>query len=151
MKAVPSSSPLGLTSGRRLDGVGPRSAAFAGLSAAAIGVATLANPDTIEDGPVICPFRLATGLPCPGCGLTRSWVYAMHGQWADSIAANPFGVVALAAAMVFALVVAVALVRRRTPPDIGAVINSRAFWAVGAVWIGFGVVRLALALCDSSG
>lgn len=30
--------------------------------------------------PNICIFRATTGLPCPGCGLTRSIIAAVHGH-----------------------------------------------------------------------
>ena len=30
--------------------------------------------------PVFCPFRLATGLPCPLCGGTRAFTYAASGD-----------------------------------------------------------------------
>jgi hypothetical protein len=30
--------------------------------------------------PVVCGFRRFTGWPCPGCGLTRSFVFMAHGQ-----------------------------------------------------------------------
>jgi uncharacterized protein DUF2752 len=33
-----------------------------------------------EGGFVICPFRRATGLPCPGCGLTRSFCAIAKGH-----------------------------------------------------------------------
>lgn len=29
----------------------------------------------------LCFFRTVTGLPCPFCGLTHSFVLAMHGRW----------------------------------------------------------------------
>lgn len=41
--------------------------------------------------PTTCPFRLLTGLPCPGCGLTRSIGYLALGDFQLSIAHNPFG------------------------------------------------------------
>ena len=53
-----------------------------------------------------CPFRAATGLPCPLCGATRAFVLAGHGDGAFL----DFGAVWVAVAA--ALVVAGLLVRR---------------------------------------
>lgn len=41
--------------------------------------------------PEVCAFKRVTGLPCPGCGLTRSWVAALHGQVAASLAFHRLG------------------------------------------------------------
>lgn len=41
--------------------------------------------------PETCMFLRTTGLPCPGCGLTRSCVAAVHGQFAASLAFHPLG------------------------------------------------------------
>lgn len=45
--------------------------------------------------PPLCLFRLVTGLPCPGCGITRSVVDLVHGDLAASLHHHPFGFVAL--------------------------------------------------------
>jgi hypothetical protein len=39
----------------------------------------------------ICAFYSVTGLPCPGCGLTRAFCAISHGHWGDAWAFNPFG------------------------------------------------------------
>jgi hypothetical protein len=46
--------------------------------------------------PVMCTFRRLTGWSCPGCGLTRSFVFLAHGRLAEALAMNPLGPVAFA-------------------------------------------------------
>ena len=113
---------------------------------AGIGTAFLLSPEHIEDGPVLCPFRAITGLPCPGCGLTRSWVYAAHGWWEQSIASNAFGLVLVAAVLALAVVVVARRVRRTPPPDLDKLLKHPVALAIGAVWLGYAVFRLASAL-----
>lgn len=43
----------------------------------------------------VCPIRAATGVPCPGCGLTTSIVQFLHGNFAESFATHAFGPVFL--------------------------------------------------------
>lgn len=45
--------------------------------------------------PGICMFRSVTGIPCPGCGLLRSMVSAMHGDVAKSLEYHRLGLVTL--------------------------------------------------------
>ena len=46
--------------------------------------------------PGVCTLKETTGIPCPGCGLTRSWVAAMHGDLAGSWAFHRVGWLLLA-------------------------------------------------------
>jgi len=116
--------------------------AVAAAGVLAAGVACLWSPDGVADGPVVCPFRLITGLPCPGCGLTRAWVYAAHGRWADSFAANPFGLVA-AGLVVALVVVCVRSSWRRTPiPSLDVLVRRPWVLALVGVWVAWAVVRL---------
>jgi hypothetical protein len=50
-----------------------------------------------------CAFHAATGLPCPTCGLTRSVVMSLHGDWALAWNIAPAGPVAVAGLTIFAL------------------------------------------------
>lgn len=46
-----------------------------------------------------CPLRTLTGVPCPMCGMTTAVKAGLAGHWSASIAANPFGIVAVLVAI----------------------------------------------------
>jgi hypothetical protein len=48
------------------------------LGAAPLAAGILIPLHVVDDGTTLCPFREATGLPCPLCGATRAFVYAGH-------------------------------------------------------------------------
>lgn len=64
-------------------------------------------------GPVLCPLRLLTGIPCPACGLTTSFTEMAGGNLAAAWAAAPIGPVLFVLFAAMALVAAVLLLRRR--------------------------------------
>lgn len=41
--------------------------------------------------PDVCTYRRWTGKPCPGCGLTRSFIAMAHGDWKRAWQFHPFG------------------------------------------------------------
>ena len=41
--------------------------------------------------PQSCTSQAFFGIDCPGCGLTRSLIYAARGQWADSFQMHRLG------------------------------------------------------------
>ena len=51
--------------------------------------------------PSICPFHTLTGLPCPGCGLTRAVVCVCHGRLAESLAFHPLALAVLGVAALY--------------------------------------------------
>ena len=75
-----------------------------GIAALGLLTAALLPREWIEAGPSFCPFRQATGLICPGCGLTRSVVALAHGDLTASLYFHPLGVVFVAALLVVAMV-----------------------------------------------
>lgn len=78
----------------------PRAAVVAAVVIATLGVAAAFAPG-LGDGPVICPFRAATGLPCPGCGLIRSAHSLLRGDVGRAFAVNPLAAVLLLSAPPF--------------------------------------------------
>lgn len=96
-----------------------------------------------------CVFRLMTGIPCPGCGMTRAWLAALRLDFSAAFAYHPlFWVVPIAFALAFVreevassklkrgidiavivlcvLVVAVWIVRLINPADAGLLFGGHA-------------------------
>jgi hypothetical protein len=109
------------------------------LAAGALLAAALIPPGVADHGPVTCPFRLMTGIPCPSCGLTRSWVALMHGSLSESVAYHPLGPVVAVVAVLFAL-----NADRLIPGLTKRLSSPRFLGAVGGVWIAIWAVRLGL-------
>ncbi len=95
----------------------------------------------------LCWFHGLTGLPCPGCGLTRSLASISHRELGAALRYHPFGFVIYA---LFVGLTAASLAGERRRLLLRAWVERRAR-AVGAVYggfvaafIGFGLVRLGL-------
>ncbi len=50
-----------------------------------------------------CPIRAATGIPCPGCGLTAAIMQFLHGDFLGSFKTHAFAPVFLFAMFVMAM------------------------------------------------
>jgi hypothetical protein len=55
-----------------------------------------------EDGPVLCPWRLLTGYPCPGCGGIRAMGAISTGQFEQAWLLNPVAFLVCSVALVWA-------------------------------------------------
>lgn len=62
--------------------------AAAGLAALA-GLALLRTWHPGEGTLSICLFRNVTGIPCPGCGMTRAFALLARGDWRAALAMHP--------------------------------------------------------------
>jgi len=39
----------------------------------------------------LCPFKMATGFPCPGCGITKSFISVYQKEWKQAFKYHMFG------------------------------------------------------------
>lgn len=111
--------------------------------AGAAGGALWLDPAAV--GVDLCWFRRLSGLPCPGCGLTRSVVALAQGELRASLAFHPFGplVLAWAAAATCSILVRGAP-RRRLIAELERAGRGfdRGYRALIAAFVGFGILRL---------
>ena len=75
------------TTGRRLAALLKRPGVF---SLAVLIVAALVPPPGNNSAhllglPTLCPLRALTGVPCPGCGITRALCLWAHGRFSEAV------------------------------------------------------------------
>jgi len=54
-----------------------------------LGVAALLALQPSDNGPTICPIALLTGVPCPGCGMTRAASALLRGDLSLALDYHP--------------------------------------------------------------
>jgi hypothetical protein len=91
--------------------------------------------------PTVCPFYHATGLPCPGCGLTRAFVCLCHGHLAGAVHWHPLAPVIFAIGLLAWADHFSRVFRKRELFSIAPRTGNRLMWASLAVFAAFGVAR----------
>lgn len=98
-----------------------------------------------------CGMLLATGYPCPTCGMTTAFAYTLRGQWIMATRAQIAGFVIALAALVCGLAAAVCTVTGKYPAPnwyrISPVVLSTGI--LGLVVIAW-AVKIISGYCDGS-
>lgn len=86
----------------------------------------------------ICLFRRLSGIPCPGCGMTRAFAHLAKGEWLEAARDHPFSFLLAAEAGLVWLAWGVSLLRGipfrhprqeiLTPLVLGHLILLGVFW-----------------------
>ncbi len=74
-----------------LGGLTERMSYVYGAFAALLLASVLLPVRLLTEGPVLCMFRRITDHPCPGCGLTRSFVATAHLRLEEAFSQHLFG------------------------------------------------------------
>ncbi len=111
------------------------------LCAALILTAASLNPDPAGHGTHTqlglpkCGWYVATGQPCPTCGMTTAVTLAVHGNPLASLVTQPFGtLIALAAAVGFWVGLHVLIFDSRVGRPFAKLLRPKALWIIAALW-----------------
>jgi hypothetical protein len=100
-------------------------------------------------GVPVCWLDRWTGIPCPGCGLTRSLSCAIHGMFGASWEYHPFGVFFLAVFAAIALASLFPITARRRLLGLvdrhGRLFNT-AYFVLVASFLAYGAARAVMAM-----
>jgi hypothetical protein len=127
------------------------SAGMLGLGAVSVGASLVFYPGDDEWTYLFghrfgagCSFKEATGLPCPSCGMTRSWVHLARGHVLQSFTYNAAGTLLLAWLGFAALLGAVRFVARdhqKFKLHYNLVAGFALFWMLGP-YLGLWIARI---------
>ena len=67
----------------------------------------------LETDQSLCPFKLLTGFPCPGCGITKSLVFFYEGDIHKSFSYHILGPFVIAFALLTIIVLSAELVTKK--------------------------------------
>ncbi len=81
--------------------------------------------------PLPCAFYSMTGWPCPFCGMTRAFLAAGHGMWANAFRQSPVGALLYAAAWAAFGIGAINVARNAPAPRTSAIPVQ--FWIACAI------------------
>jgi hypothetical protein len=101
----------------------------------------------------LCGFREFTGLPCPGCGMTRSMAALTHGHWESGIAHHPLGPLLFLGALSTAIIT---LLPQRSRTQILPYIQAseqRTGWTLlcCTALLGYGLYRMGRIILQTQG
>ncbi len=91
---------------------------------------------TVLRAPIVCVFRLTTGLPCAGCGLTRAFLALSHGHLQAALDFNLLSPFVFVWMLAWWLVAIVAVLRGRDVPDHPRWLPRLGLIVVVSYWIG---------------
>src|SRR5687768_5235486 len=91
-----------------------------------------------------CWMIHATGIPCPGCGVTTAISLLVHGDWRAALATQPFGVlVVLLCALLFARVVSWTLRGQDAWVELQRAFRPWILWSLGAAMLAAWAYKIA--------
>lgn len=103
----------------------------------------------LETEQSLCPFKMLTGLPCPGCGITKSMVYLYEGNLLKSLQFHVLGpfVIAFSIALIGLLLTEIATGKEYFNQYF---YNRKLAWALGFLLIAYHLSRLVYFIATTS-
>ncbi len=105
--------------------------------------------DHLETDQSLCPFKMLTGFPCPGCGITKSLVYFYQGDLYKSISYHILGPFVIAFCAVTIVVLTTELITKKE--YFNALLYNRKLAYGLAIFLGvYHLIRLILFVRNNS-
>jgi hypothetical protein len=103
----------------------------------------------IETEQSLCPFKLLTGLPCPGCGITKSLVFIYKGDLEKSFYYHLFGPFVFLFCIIAIIVLVTELINQKDYFH-NLIYNRKLAWFLGSTLAIYHVTRLVYFISNNS-
>ena len=97
----------------------------------------------------LCAFKMITGFPCPGCGITKSLVYFYHGDFYKSVSYHILGPFVIAFSVVSIVVLIMELITKKEYFNT-VMYNKRLAYGLGFFLVGYHIIRLIFFIKNNS-
>jgi hypothetical protein len=97
----------------------------------------------IETDQSICPFKMLTGFPCPGCGITKSLVFLYAGDFIKSFHYHLFGPITFLSCIAAIFVLSLELITKREYFQ-NILFNKKIAYVLGSTLAVYHIIRLIL-------
>jgi hypothetical protein len=97
----------------------------------------------IETDQSICPFKMLTGFPCPGCGITKSLVFLYAGDFVKSIYYHLFGPLTFLSCIAAIFVLSLELITKKEYFQ-NILFNKKIAYVLGSTLAVYHIIRLIL-------
>lgn len=103
----------------------------------------------LETDQSLCPFKMVTGFPCPGCGITKSLVYFYQGDLYKSLNYHLLGPFVIAFSLATIIVLSFELITKREFFN-GIMYNKKLAYGLGFFLVAYHIIRLVLFIKNNS-
>lgn len=97
----------------------------------------------------LCPFKMITGFPCAGCGITKSLVYLYNGDLYRSVSYHVLGPFVVVFCIVTIIVLTTELITHREYFST-FLYNKKIAYVLGFLLMGYHMIRLTLFISNNT-
>lgn len=95
----------------------------------------------LETAQSLCPLKMLTGFPCPGCGITKSLVYFYEGDLLRSLTFHLFGPFVILLSLATIVVLTTELITKKEYFN-AYLYNKKTAYFLAAILVVYHIIRL---------
>lgn len=103
----------------------------------------------LETDQSLCPFKMITGFPCPGCGITKSLVYFYEGDFYKSVSYHILGPLVIVFCLIAIVILTTELITKKEYFN-AVMYNKKLAYGLGFFLVGYHIIRLILFIKNNS-